>query len=325
MPRTTTGYKACTHEISYHVSNANFRTERGALIDRGANGGVLGSDAIVTFEHMRRIDVTGIDNHELTHLKVVDATARVMTNKGPIILILQQYAYLGQGATIHSAGQLEWGGNTVYDKSLKVKGGKQCIVTVDGYIIPIDIINGLPYIKMTPNTKAEFEDDSIPHVVLTGSELWEPRVLDNVLSNDPNWTKKIEKAIIDEAEEAANIDGPFDDVGNYTQKESTYQRPYLPPVQENRRRTRSQTRQSGGKGSKVLEEEFIALNADTIGYSEDERRYLVNRVEIQPMSAIKETFANVCDLNAIYSVNKQDLTDHIAETSNTYRREDRYA
>ena len=101
VPSVETGIRVCVHDsnIKYHVSEHKHQ-HRGALIDRGANGGVLGADAIVVFEHLRTIDVTGIDNQELTHLKIVDATARVVTNKGPVILILQQYAYLGTGSTI---------------------------------------------------------------------------------------------------------------------------------------------------------------------------------------------------------------------------------
>jgi hypothetical protein len=34
------------------------------LVDRGANGGI-GNDARVHHVHLREVDVTGIDNHEL--------------------------------------------------------------------------------------------------------------------------------------------------------------------------------------------------------------------------------------------------------------------
>ena len=59
-------YEANNH-ISYKVSNHASRSERGSLVDRGANGGIVGNDAKVihTYEHAK-VDVTGIDNHELT-------------------------------------------------------------------------------------------------------------------------------------------------------------------------------------------------------------------------------------------------------------------
>jgi len=41
-------------------------SKRGTLVDRGANGGALGNDAKVTFRRNKSVDVTGIDNHELS-------------------------------------------------------------------------------------------------------------------------------------------------------------------------------------------------------------------------------------------------------------------
>jgi hypothetical protein len=54
-------------------------------VDRGANGGIIGNDARVHHVHLREVDVTGIDNHELNSLKLVDAGAKIMTNKGPLL------------------------------------------------------------------------------------------------------------------------------------------------------------------------------------------------------------------------------------------------
>jgi hypothetical protein len=91
-----------TPVASYEVNNKNLRyrvstlvtkkSERGALVDRGANGGILGADAHVWQKHRQKIDVTGIDNHEMTGLQMVDGTAFVKTQNGPVILIMRQYA-----------------------------------------------------------------------------------------------------------------------------------------------------------------------------------------------------------------------------------------
>ena len=81
----------------------------------------------------------------MTGLKIVDASAKVPSNHGDIIVILQQYAYYGRGRTIHSAGQMEHFKTAVHDRSMKV-GGHQCIRTLEGYILPLNIINGLPYL-----------------------------------------------------------------------------------------------------------------------------------------------------------------------------------
>ena len=120
-------------EIVYNVTNYTTRSSRGALVDRGANGGILGSDAKPFFQHTRTVNVTGIDNHELNHLKIVDASAKVMTQRGPVIIILKQYAWHGTGRTIHSSVQLEHYKNQVDDKSVKA-GGRQCITTLEGYV-----------------------------------------------------------------------------------------------------------------------------------------------------------------------------------------------
>jgi hypothetical protein len=74
-------------------------------MDRGANGGILGNDARVPM-YMREVDVTGIDNHELNALKLVDAASKIITHKGPAIGIFRQYAYHGHNRSIHSSGQL---------------------------------------------------------------------------------------------------------------------------------------------------------------------------------------------------------------------------
>jgi hypothetical protein len=57
----------------------------------------------------------------------------------------------------------------------------------DGYIIPIDVRCGLPYITMCPLTDEEFE--VLPHVLWTSKDDWDPTSLDSVISDDPNWYK----------------------------------------------------------------------------------------------------------------------------------------
>ena len=71
----------------YHVSEHETRrgrAKRGPLIDRGANGGILGNDARVFRKSLppREVDVTGIDNHEMNSLAIVDPSAKVITQRG---------------------------------------------------------------------------------------------------------------------------------------------------------------------------------------------------------------------------------------------------
>ena len=55
--------------------------------------------------------------------------------------------YHGKGHSILSPMQLEHFGIHVNDKS-RYAGGAQCIVTPDGYVIPLAIKNGLPYLEL---------------------------------------------------------------------------------------------------------------------------------------------------------------------------------
>jgi len=175
-------YTANAH-IQYRASS-HHHVRSGALVDRGANGGIAGGDVRVINRTGRQVDVQGIDNHQIVDIPIVTAGAVVKTQRGEVIIILHQYAYTGKGKTIHSSGQMEWHKQLVDDKSLKV-GGKQQIRTLDGYIIPLDIKSGLPYVRMRPYTDDEW--DTLPHVILTGDDNWNPSVLDHELIDDETW------------------------------------------------------------------------------------------------------------------------------------------
>ena len=206
VQRASTHYIVSAHTRSMKANKA----KRGSLVDRGANGGILGDDAHVIFHHQRTVDVTGIDNHEMTNLKIVDASTRVTTQLGPVILILRQYAYHGTGRSIHSCAQIEAHKNMVDDRSMRV-GGTQCIRTVEGYVIPLDIIAGLPHMKMFPNTSKEW--DELPHVILTSGDEWNPRILDNTITDSENWFDKIDKL------KKGLMKTPFDAYGNFRDRE----------------------------------------------------------------------------------------------------------
>ena len=54
----------------------------------------------------RKINIVGIDDHELTGLNVVTAAA-LHPQEGPIIGIFHEYALLCKGRSIHAAGHME--------------------------------------------------------------------------------------------------------------------------------------------------------------------------------------------------------------------------
>ena len=95
-----------TH-LFYHDSQAK-QAQHGSLVDRGANGGLAGSDVRSLSKSSRKCTVTGIDKHQINGLDVVQCAALVKTNHGYVNLIMNEYAYYGKGHTIHSSGQIEW-------------------------------------------------------------------------------------------------------------------------------------------------------------------------------------------------------------------------
>jgi hypothetical protein len=100
-------YYAANQDIQYWASS-HCQVRTGALIDRGANGGIAGDDVWIIDCTGQQVDVQGIDNHQIVDIPIVAAGAVVKTQRGEVIVFLHQYAYTGKGRTIHSSGQLEW-------------------------------------------------------------------------------------------------------------------------------------------------------------------------------------------------------------------------
>ena len=131
--------QVCQRYLFQHANHTNQQ-----LVDCGANGGLAGSDMRVIHKTHHKINIQGIDNHEVTGLDVVTAATLLNTSQGKVIGIFNEYAYLGKGSSIHSSGQLEWLKANVDEKSVNV-GGTQLITTLDGYSVPLLIKDGLAY------------------------------------------------------------------------------------------------------------------------------------------------------------------------------------
>ena len=127
--------RSINHHFTYHIAQAS-QAKHGSLVDRGANGGLAGSDVRILSRSSRKCTITGIDSHELQGLDVVQCAALVQNNHGIVNLITNEYACYGKGHTIHSSGQVEWFKNSVDDRYVQV-GGKQRICTTDGYAMPL--------------------------------------------------------------------------------------------------------------------------------------------------------------------------------------------
>jgi hypothetical protein len=78
-----------TSHLLYTVANATTSKSHGSLlVDRGANGGLAGSDMrVIATNEGRTVNITGIDNHQTVKIPIVNAGAYMTTNKGPDIAI----------------------------------------------------------------------------------------------------------------------------------------------------------------------------------------------------------------------------------------------
>ena len=164
----------CTYSVARSATNI----KSGALIDRGANGGLAGSDCRVIMKSPDRfVNIEGIDKHRLPQVPVVTCGAYTESrNHGPVIMIFHQFAGMLRGPTIISSAQLEAYHAQVNERSRRVDPGGQLITTNDGFEFPLHIRHGLAYLDMRPYTDDEWE--SLPHVVMTSDVDWDPGLLD---------------------------------------------------------------------------------------------------------------------------------------------------
>ena len=174
--------RSINQNFTYHIAQAS-QAKHGSLVDRGANGGLAGSDVRIFSRSSRKCTVTGIDSHELQGLDVVQCAALVQTNHGIVNLIMNEYACYGKGHTIHSSGQVEWCKSSVDDRSVQV-GGKQRICTIDGYAMPLTCSGGLMYLYLL-GKPTDKDLESYPAVHLTGPHEWDPSVFGRIPSTNP--------------------------------------------------------------------------------------------------------------------------------------------
>ena len=202
--------RTINHHFTYHVAQAS-QAKHGSLVDRGANGGLAGSDVRILSRSSRKCTVTGIDHHELQSLDVAECAALVDINYGIVNVIVNEYACYGKGHTIHSSGQIEWFKNSVDDSSIQV-GGKQRIYTIDGYAMPLTCRGGLMYLSIL-GKPTDTDLERYPAVHLTGPHEWDPSVLDYTHPSgevEPPWSN--------DPDERFGFDPNFDEFGDYTQR-----------------------------------------------------------------------------------------------------------
>ena len=80
----------------YKVLSTLATQSKGALIDRGANGGITSDDVRVIVKTIRSVDIQRIDNHRINKFLIVTAGGIINAQKGPVIAIMYHYAYTGK-------------------------------------------------------------------------------------------------------------------------------------------------------------------------------------------------------------------------------------
>ena len=65
----------------------------------------------------------------------------------------------------------------IVDDTPRSLGGSQCIVTCEGYVVPLHVCQGLPYMPMSVPSAGDM--DALPHVFFCADTPWDPEILDN--------------------------------------------------------------------------------------------------------------------------------------------------
>ena len=180
LNKSDTKYTANMALFHYRVGQHNIVHANKALVDRGANGGIVGEDMVIVDGSQRHVDVSGLDGHKVSQLHIVTAQALIQTHKGNAIATFHQMAYLGKGHSILSCIQMEHHGAEINDRSTLLPGGKQRIL-IDNYPIPLDIIGGLPYLCCHKPTDEEVA--TLPHIIMTSDVEWDPSVYDHKIDD----------------------------------------------------------------------------------------------------------------------------------------------
>ena len=168
----------------FSINRSALSRRKACLVDRGANGCIIGSDMTLVERTDQFIDLTGIEDHTVRALNIVHAAFVAKSHLGYTIFHVYQGAYMPDGKSILSPLQLEANQGTVLDKAKEANEGKQPYVqSPDGYCIPMAMRQGLMYIDIRPVRESEWE--SLPHCHLTSDQPWDPSIFDHEV--DPDW------------------------------------------------------------------------------------------------------------------------------------------
>jgi len=135
------------------------RTDQGIplMADRGSNVCVLSGDNVrILYLSGETLKVDVLGDQEMENLRIGSVGGVVTTRSGNVLVVFNEIAYRGSGLSVMSCIQVEDIGIHIDDKSTN-HGGNQCITTFEGYVIPLNCIQGLMYMDIRPFTDDEAE------------------------------------------------------------------------------------------------------------------------------------------------------------------------
>ena len=185
-PYVPANFSVNMHKIAYHISSYESCGASSPLVNRGSNGGVAGADVQILHLHPHmKVNIEGIDCHQLVDIPLATVGGVVKTSIVPAIVVLPYFAHTGKGATIIFPGQMEHYAHHADNKSRNV-GGTQSIRTSNEVVIPMNVVNGLPRLPIRPFTDQELEE--LPIILLgDDSKPWDPTILNNNLLDEEYW------------------------------------------------------------------------------------------------------------------------------------------
>ena len=144
------------------------------VVDGGANTSLMGPEYhILSTDTNRQVEVIGWDNNAKDNMCIGNGiTAVDIPGCDTILLQVNEGVVLGsKGSSLLATNQARAFGHEVYDNPRKY-GGRQCIKTVDGTIIPLMYRQGLTVLPVRKPTKWEL--DNLEPIMMTSPTPWDP-------------------------------------------------------------------------------------------------------------------------------------------------------
>lgn len=176
---------ARVHNVKYHVLANKKMCRSSTLVYRGANGSLCRSNMRPIKRYIdRKVDISVIDDHEITDRYLGQQGGVIRSNLGDIIVIVNNGTECPNHNSILSSVQLEAHGCKVGDQSPTFYSNRT-ITTPEGHIFPMTFTNGFLCLDIGPFTHSVWKE--LPHVFVTGEQNWDPSCADHIA--DGSWYK----------------------------------------------------------------------------------------------------------------------------------------